>query len=98
MHRGLYQSTRLMYLIASPPAIWQRKIENILKGIPGTTVFLDDIKITAPNDKEHLQRSNVVLDKLAKHNIKVNLNKCKFTENVIENYGYKIDKHGVHKA
>ena len=48
-HRGLYKPTRLMYGIASAPAIWQREIENILKDIPGVTVFLDDIKIvTSP--------------------------------------------------
>ncbi|XP_011688649.1 PREDICTED: uncharacterized protein K02A2.6-like [Wasmannia auropunctata] len=45
-HRGLYKPTRLMYGLASAPAIWQREIENILKDIPGVTVFLDDIKIT----------------------------------------------------
>lgn len=44
--KGLYRSSRLMYGIASAPAIWQRSIENILGNIPGVSVFLDDIKIT----------------------------------------------------
>ncbi|KAK2578792.1 hypothetical protein KPH14_012856, partial [Odynerus spinipes] len=55
-HKGLYRCTRLLYGIASAPAIWQRQMENILKDIPGVTVFLDDIKITASNDQIHLQR------------------------------------------
>lgn len=53
-HRGLYRPTRLMYGVASAPAIWQREMENILQDIPGVTIFLDDIKITGTNDTEHL--------------------------------------------
>ncbi|CAK1585573.1 unnamed protein product [Parnassius mnemosyne] len=34
-HKGHYNSTRLMFDLNGPPAKWQRKIENILKGIPG---------------------------------------------------------------
>ncbi|XP_053691590.1 uncharacterized protein K02A2.6-like [Sabethes cyaneus] len=49
-HMGLYRPTRLMYGVSSAPAIW------VLNGIPGVTVFLDDIRITGPNDEVHLQR------------------------------------------
>lgn len=42
-HKGLYECTRLLYGVASAPAVWQREIENIIAGIPGVTVFLDDI-------------------------------------------------------
>jgi hypothetical protein len=34
-----------MYGVASAPAIWQRTMENILCGIPGEAIFLDDIRI-----------------------------------------------------
>lgn len=57
-HKGLYRPTRLMYGIASAPAIWQRFIEQVLDGIPGVTVFLDDIRITGPNDFIHMQRQD----------------------------------------
>ncbi|KAK2578442.1 hypothetical protein KPH14_001059 [Odynerus spinipes] len=95
--RGLYKPTRLMYGIASAPAIWQREIENILKGIPGVTVFLDDIKITGTNDTEHLQRLELVFKKLHDYNIKINLEKSTFFTDQIEYCGYVIDKNGIHK-
>lgn len=97
-HRGLYQPTRLMYGIASGPAKWQREIEQILKDIEGVTVFLDDIKITAPNDEVHLQRLEMVLMRLSKYNMRVNFDKCDFMENEIEYCGYKIDRLGIHKV
>nr|XP_029715873.1 uncharacterized protein K02A2.6-like [Aedes albopictus] len=34
-HRGLYRPNRLMYGVASAPAIWQRQMEALLQGIEG---------------------------------------------------------------
>ncbi|KAK9754419.1 hypothetical protein QE152_g1293 [Popillia japonica] len=69
-HKGLYQPTRLMYGIASAPAIWQRQIEIILGNIPGVTVILDDIKITGADTETHMKRLEQVLHTLDKHNMR----------------------------
>lgn len=63
-HKGLYQPTRLMFGVASAPAIWQRFLEQLLVNIPGVTVFLDDIKVTAENDEDHLQRIEEIFKRL----------------------------------
>jgi len=39
-----------MFSIASATAKWQRLMEQVFGDIPGVSVFLDDIKITAEND------------------------------------------------
>lgn len=96
-NKGLFQCTRLMYGIGSAPAIWQREIENILKDISGVSVFLDDIKITAPDDGTHYARLDEVLSRLSSHNIRINLDKCEFMKDKIEYCGYVIDKSGIHK-
>lgn len=67
-----------MYGIASAPAIWQRTMECILQEIPGTTIYLDDIVVTGETEEIHLQRLNVVLERLQKYNIRINLEKSKF--------------------
>lgn len=87
----------MMYGIVSAPAIWQREIENILRNIPGVTVFLDDIKITGSNDAEHAQRLEQVFQRLHTYNIKVNLEKSTFFADKIEYCGYVIDRQGIHK-
>lgn len=96
-HKGLYKSTRLMYGVASAPAIFQRQMEKILEGIPGTTVFIDDIKLTAPDDETHLERLEIILQRLADHNLKINLKKSSFLQDSIEYCGYLIDKNGIRK-
>ncbi|XP_063825507.1 uncharacterized protein K02A2.6-like [Ostrinia nubilalis] len=96
-HKGLYKCTRLMYGLNCAPAKWQRKIENILKGIPGIAVFIDDIQITAENDKVHLERLELVFSRLAEYGLKINLTKSSFLQKEIEYCGYKISKLGIHK-
>lgn len=56
-----------MYGVASAPAIWQRTMENILCGIPGVVVFLDDIRIARKNTEQHLERLDAVLKRLSEH-------------------------------
>lgn len=79
------------------PAKWQRKIENILKDIPGVVVFIDDIQITAPNDITHLQRLEMVFKRLQEFGLKINCKKSQFIQNEIEYCGYKINRLGIHK-
>lgn len=94
---GLYKPTRLMYDVAAAPAIWQREMENILREIPGVSVFLDDIKVTGSTDEEHLQRLEPVFTRLNKFRIKINRDKCEFFKDKIYYCGYVIDRYGIHK-
>ena len=57
-HMGLYQYTRLPFAVASSPVLWQRVIEQVLRGISGVQCLLDDIIVTGPNDKEHWKNLN----------------------------------------
>ncbi|XP_029156135.1 uncharacterized protein K02A2.6-like [Nylanderia fulva] len=96
-HRGLFKVNRLMYGIASAPAIWQRTIENILQGIPGTAVFLDDIVVTGESEALHLQRLDLVLQRLQNRNIRINLEKSKFMMDEIQYCGFTLRKEGILK-
>lgn len=76
--KGLYKCNRLMYGVASAPAIWQRTIENILKDIPDIIVFLDDIKIASTSKEKHFENLKLVLKHLSEYNVRINLKKCSF--------------------
>nr|XP_029720499.1 uncharacterized protein LOC115262237 [Aedes albopictus] len=97
-HLGLHRPTRLMYGVSSALAIWQRLMEEVLNGIPGVTVFLDDIRVTGPNDQVHLQRLEEVLKRLSQYNMRINLDKCQFFADQIEYCGCLIDRNGIHKC
>ncbi|XP_062600131.1 uncharacterized protein K02A2.6-like [Saccostrea cucullata] len=56
-HKGLYMYNRLVFGIASAPAMWQRAIEQVLQGIPHTQCILNDIIITGTSDEDHKRTS-----------------------------------------
>ena len=45
-HRGLFMATRLPYGISVAPSIFQRALDQLLQGISGVCVYLDDILVT----------------------------------------------------
>ena len=58
-HKGLYQYRRLTFGVSAAPAIFQRTMECMLRGIPHVCVYLDDIIITGVDDADHTQRQSI---------------------------------------
>ena len=54
-HKGLYKYKRLPYGVSSAPGIFRRAMENLLQGIDGMAVYIDDILVTGATEEEHLK-------------------------------------------
>ena len=96
--KGLYRYNRLVYGIASAPAIWQRSIDIVLQGLKGVKCVIDDMVITGSTEEEHLQNLDAVLSRLEEYGLRVNLDKCEFFRDKIEFCGHEIDRNGLHKT
>ena len=94
--RGLFQYTRLPFGIASAPGIFQRVIENILQGIEGVVVYLDDILITGSTEEAHLRALETVLTRLNKSGLRLKRNKCEFLRPSVTYLGHRVDADGLH--
>ncbi|XP_022816983.1 uncharacterized protein K02A2.6-like [Spodoptera litura] len=97
-HRGLFKQTRLCFGIASAPAVFQRAMEGVLAGVPGTLCMLDDILITGETRSEHLSRLHQVLAKLQDAGLTLQKEKCMFFKDEVNYLGYVINKDGLHKS
>ncbi|XP_017884413.1 uncharacterized protein K02A2.6-like [Ceratina calcarata] len=96
--QGLYRPTRLMYGVPSFYAIWQHKMEELLKGFEGVFLILDDIHIGGRTTNQLLNRLELVLTILEGYNIKINKEECEFLQDKVEFWGYVINKHGLHES
>ena len=52
-HRGLFQYNRLPFGVSAAPAVFQRTMENLLRGCQGVCIYLDDILIAGSTTEEH---------------------------------------------
>ena len=75
-HKGLFEYKRLTFGVASAPSIFQRTMENLLQGIKGICVYVDDILITSPTEEEHLQNLAQVLQRLESAGMRLKSQKC----------------------
>lgn len=94
-HKGLYEYTRLPFGVSSAPGIFQRTIENLLKGIDHVVVRMDDILISGKDDSEHLNNLDAVLTKLCSAGLRLRLGKCLFMQPEVTYCGYVINGTGV---
>ena len=97
-HKGLYQYNRLVFGVASAPAIWQKAMDQILQGIPGVQCYLDDILITGETEDTHLANLRQVLQRLAQFGLRAKKEKCDFFKPSVEYCGHIIDENGLHKS
>ena len=75
-HKGLFRYTRLPFGISSSPAIWQHFIEQVLAGLNGTCITMDDLLVSSVNDDERLHNLEAVLQQFQKYGLRVKLSKC----------------------
>lgn len=96
--RGLYMYTRLVFGLASAPAVFQRAMEGVLGGLEGVLCLLDDVLVTGRDDAEHARRLDAVLRRLQDAGLTLQRDKCDFYKNEVSYLGYVIDKDGLHKS
>ena len=94
--RGLFRYTRLPFGISSAPAIFQRVIESLLRGIDGVVAYIDDILISGPTESAHLATLAAVLSRLESAGLKLKQNKCTFLQDSVTFLGHRIDANGLH--
>lgn len=95
-HKELFKYERLLYGVASAPAVLQRIMDQVLQGVNGVVCYLDDMLITVRDFEEHLQNLEEVLKRLQRSNFKVNKDKCAFLKNWVSwghcNKGYTYQR------
>ena len=95
-HRGLFRYTRLPFGVSSAPGIFQRAMENLLRGIRGVVVYIDDILITGVTNEEHKMALEEVLQRLETANLRLKKLKCRFMQDSVTFLGHKIYANGIH--
>lgn len=94
---GHYQFKRLPMGLKNAPASFQRFMNAVLAGLVGkeALIYIDDIIIFADSIEEHREKYLKVMERLNKHNLKINPEKSEFLKKEIVYLGHIVSSSGI---
>ena len=92
---GRYFIKRLPFGISSAPEIFQRTMNELLRGIDGVICYFDDILCHTSTMEEHELLLGRVFKRLKEFGLQLNPEKCEYRKSEITFLGHIISKDGV---
>lgn len=94
---GLYEYLRMPMGLSTAPATFQRLMQTTMNDLVFQImlVYLDDLLIYSKNFTEHLERLQIVFDRLREVGLKLNPKKCHFARASVEYLGYTVSGDGI---
>ena len=92
---GLFEYACMPFGLRNVAQTFQRFMDQVLRGISNTYVYIDDILIASSTPKEHLRDLKSVFKYLASHGIVINPSKCIFGVDQLDFLGHLVTSQGV---
>ncbi|XP_064468610.1 uncharacterized protein K02A2.6-like [Ornithodoros turicata] len=92
---GRFCFNRLPFRISSAPEHFQRRMTEVLEGLPGVICHMDDVLVFGSTRELHDARLRAVLDSLTKAGITLNSQKCVFGVETVDFLGNTIAADGI---
>ena len=87
---GLYEYNVLPFGMKNAPATFQRMIHGVIKDLPNTNAYIDDLVTGSDTWEDHLEAVGKLFQKLSDANLTVNLAKSEFGQAHVVYLGYVI--------
>ena len=96
-HGGLYQFRRMPFGLCNAPATFQRLMEKVLAGLQWqiAVLYIDDIIVFGSSVAEHLDRLEILFDRLRKAGLKLKPSKCTLLKRKVDFLGHTVSANGV---
>ena len=92
---GRYCFNKLPFGMSSAPEQFQKRMTVMLADLQGVRCSIDDVLVFGKNQEEHDVRLRAVMERLQKHGVTLNKEKCEFSKNKIIFLGHQIDERGI---
>ena len=91
---GRYRYLRLPMGISSASEVFHKKLEEIVQGLNGVRVYIDDIIVWGTTVQDHDRNLFALLDRLSEACLVLNFEKCQFKVNELIYLGEVISENG----
>jgi transposase InsO family protein len=94
---GFFEYNRMPFGLVNAPATYQRLMEECLGDLHTTIcfIYLDDLIIFSKTYEEHIERLEMIFQRLEKHNLKLSPKKCSFFQRRVKYVGHIVSENGV---
>ena len=92
---GFFEFLRIPFGLHNAAQTFQCFIDEVLRGLDFVYTYIDDLLIASSSPEEHLQHLRLVLERLDKHGILINVNKSHFDVSELDILGYHLDTTGI---
>lgn len=94
---GLYEWDRMPFGLCNGPATFQRLMEACLGDLnyESLLIYLDDIIVFSSDFSTHLQRLELVFERLVQHGLKLKPSKCHLFRSEVKYLGHVVTEQGI---
>jgi len=94
---GFWEFNKLPFGLVNSPATFQRIIEECLGSLNMKIciLYLDDLISVSSSHVQHLQRLDMILNRLKEHGIKLSPEKCFFLQKMVNLLGHTVGEEGL---
>lgn len=92
---GLFEFVKMPFGLRNAAQTLQRFLDRIFREHSFVYVYIDDFLIASANEEEHLVHLEIVFQKLVKHGLVINPNKCVFGSRQVDFLGVTVSQAGI---
>lgn len=92
---GLWEFLRMPFGLKNAAQAFQRLMDGILRDIPFTFVYVDDILVASRSHKEHLEHLQQLFQLLSDNGLVINKGKCVFGVSELDFLGHRVTAQGI---
>lgn len=92
---GLFEFVRMPFGLRNAAQTFQRFMDQVLRGLPYTFIYLDDLLVASSDMETHLTHLRHVFSLLSDYGIVIHPSKCVFAVPSLDFLGHHVDSTGI---
>ena len=93
---GLFEFTRMPFGLRNAAQTFQRFIDMVLRGLPFSYAYIDDVLVASASEEEHQQHLHLVFERFKEYGVLIHPSKCELGVSSLQFLGHIIDSRGIH--
>ncbi|BHF69350.1 hypothetical protein SprV_0301239400 [Sparganum proliferum] len=92
---GLFEFLRMRFGLRNAAHSFLRPIDEVLRGLSLTYVYIDDILVASSSAEEHASHLRQIVQRFQQHDLQLNVDKFIFGVSSLEFLGHHVEQHGI---